>query len=85
VVVVAVPYALTAFPLLPDAVADWLLRLTPAAGFAVLQTAVEYPQVTAHYAPSSGYFPLPWWAGLAVLAAYALAATAASRSVARPR
>ena len=85
VVVVAVPYALTAFPLLPDAVADWLLRLTPAAGFAVLQTAVEYPQVTAHYAPSSGYFPLPWWAGLAVLGAYALAATAASRSAGRPR
>ncbi|MBM7785273.1 DUF1349 domain-containing protein [Tenggerimyces flavus] len=85
VLLVAVPYVLTAFPLLPDVVADWLLRLTPAAGFAVLQTAVEYPQVTAHYAPSSGYFPLPWWAGLTVLAAYALAAMAASGSVGRRR
>ncbi|MFF0866370.1 hypothetical protein ACFYUV_31765 [Nonomuraea sp. NPDC003560] len=72
---VALPYGLTAFPLLPDAVAGWLLRLTPAAGFAVLQTRVEYPQVTAHYAPSAGYFPLPGWAGLAVLGAYAAVAT----------
>ena len=67
---VAVPYAVTAVPLLPDVVAEWLLRLTPAAGFAVKQTVVEYPQVTAHYAPSAGYFPLPGWAGFAVLCAY---------------
>ncbi|UJW35485.1 DUF1349 domain-containing protein [Saccharothrix sp. AJ9571] len=67
---VALPYAVTTFPLLPDAVSDWLLRLTPAAGFAVQQTMVEYPQVTAHYAPSAGYFPLPGWAGLALLCAY---------------
>jgi hypothetical protein len=67
---VAVPYVVTALPLLPDTVCQWLLRLTPAAGFAVKQTMVEYPQVTAHYAPSAGYFPLPGWAGLAVLCAY---------------
>jgi len=67
---VAVPYAVTALPLLPDPVSEWLLRLTPAAGFAVKQTMVEYPQVTAHYAPSAGFFPLPGWAGLAVLCAY---------------
>lgn len=67
---VAVPYAVTAVPLLPDTVSAWLLRLTPAAGFAVKQTIVEYPQVTAHYAPSAGIFPLPGWAGLAVLCAY---------------
>ncbi|MGI5160903.1 hypothetical protein [Microbispora sp. CA-102843] len=70
---VAVPYAVTAFPFLPDVVSQWLLRLTPAAGFAVKQTAVEYPQVVAHYAPSAGYFPLPGWAGFAVLCAYTLA------------
>ncbi|KAB8194617.1 hypothetical protein FH608_015615 [Nonomuraea phyllanthi] len=69
---VAVPYAVTAAPFLPDAASRWLLRLTPAAGFAVQQTAVEYPQVVAHYAPSAGYFPLPGWAGLAVLCAYTL-------------
>ncbi|MFD2080597.1 hypothetical protein SAMN05421678_107130 [Actinopolymorpha cephalotaxi] len=67
---IAVPYAVTAVPLLPDTVSEWLLRLTPAAGFAVQQTMVRYPQVTAHYAPSAGYFPLPWWGGLAVLCAY---------------
>ncbi|GIE99303.1 hypothetical protein [Paractinoplanes rishiriensis] len=69
---IVLPYAVTAFPLLPDPVSEWLLRLTPAAGFAIKQTQVEYPQVIAHYAPSAGYFPLPWWAGLAVLLAYAL-------------
>ncbi|WP_439659996.1 hypothetical protein ACSHWB_47830 [Lentzea sp. HUAS TT2] len=69
-VLIAVPYAVTAVPLLPDGIADWLLRLTPAAGFAVKQTLVEHPQVTAHYASSAGYFPLPGWAGFAVLCAY---------------
>ncbi|WP_283137764.1 hypothetical protein [Rhizohabitans arisaemae] len=69
---IALPYTVTAIPLLPDAVSEWLLRLTPAAGFAVRQTVVEYPQVTAHYAPSAGYFPLPWWAGLALLCTYAV-------------
>ncbi|MCW3844529.1 DUF1349 domain-containing protein, partial [Micromonospora yasonensis] len=67
---VALPYIVTAVPLLPDVVSEWLLRLTPAAGFAVQQTVMEYPQVTAHYAPSAGYFPLPGWAGLALLGAY---------------
>ncbi|HEX8343400.1 MAG TPA: hypothetical protein VF657_01470 [Actinoplanes sp.] len=67
---IALPYALAALPLLPDAVAQWLLRVTPAAGFAVQQTVVEYPQVLWHYAPSEGYFPLPGWAGLAVLGTY---------------
>jgi hypothetical protein len=68
---IAVPYTVATLPLLPDAVAGWLLRLTPAAAFAVQQTTIEYPQVTAYYAPSTGYFPLPWWAGFAVLGAYA--------------
>ena len=68
---VALPFAVATLPLLPDTVSQWLLRLTPAAGFAVQQTLVEYPQASAHYAPSAGYFPLPGWAGLAVLSAYA--------------
>lgn len=71
VTVIAVPYAVTAFPLLPDGVSQWLLRVTPAAGFAVQQTRVAYPQVVGHYAPSAGYFPLPWWAGFGVLCACA--------------
>ncbi|MGW6929926.1 hypothetical protein ACWGE0_07625 [Lentzea sp. NPDC054927] len=68
---IALPRAATALPLLPDPVSEWLVRITPAAAFAVQQTMVEYPQVIAHYAPSAGYFPLPWWAGLLVLCAYA--------------
>ncbi|MEV6034862.1 hypothetical protein AB0L65_27165 [Nonomuraea sp. NPDC052116] len=67
---IALPYTVATLPLPPDPVSEWLLRLTPAAGFAVQQTMTEYAQVTAHYAPSAGYFPLPWWAGLAVLGAY---------------
>ncbi|MFJ9850192.1 hypothetical protein [Streptomyces sp. NPDC101150] len=54
--------------------ARWLLRVTPSAGFAVQQTVIAYPQVVAHYAPSTGYFPLPWWAGFAVLCAYTVTA-----------
>jgi hypothetical protein len=68
---VVLPYLLAALPLLPDDVARWLLRLTPAAGFAVQQTLHQYRQVVAHYAPSAGYFPLAWWAGFAVLCGYA--------------
>jgi uncharacterized membrane protein len=32
--------------------------------------------VTGHYAPSGGYYPLPPWAGLAVLCGYAALALA---------
>jgi hypothetical protein len=70
---IVVPYILASLPLLPDDTSNWLLRLTPAAGFAVQQTIQEFPQVVAHYAPSAGYFPLPGWAGLAVLGAYTTA------------
>ncbi|MGW4467977.1 hypothetical protein [Micromonospora sp. NPDC004704] len=70
---VVLPYVVAALPLLPDEVSIWLLRLTPAAGFAVQQTSHAYPQVVAHYAPSAGYFPLAWWAGLAVLCGFAAA------------
>jgi hypothetical protein len=73
VATVVLPYVLAAVPLFPDELSRWLLRVTPAAGFAVQQTTVEYPQVVHHFAPSSGYFPLAWWAGLAVLGAYAAA------------
>ncbi|MEU4383996.1 hypothetical protein [Promicromonospora sp. NPDC023805] len=70
----AIPYVVATNPLLPDEVDRWILRLTPAAAFAVQQTGVEYAQVVAHFAPSNGYFPLPAWAGLAVLGAYLVVA-----------
>jgi len=65
-----VPLAVGVLPLLPDAVAQWLLRTTPAAVFALKQAVVEYPQVTGYYVPSAGFYPLPGWAGTAVLLAY---------------
>jgi ABC-type transport system involved in multi-copper enzyme maturation permease subunit len=55
---------------LPVGAADWLLRLTPAAGFAIQQPYPAYPQVTASYTPQNGYYPLAPWAGFAVLCAW---------------
>ena len=59
---------------LPAGAADWVLRVTPAAGFAIQQTLVQYPQVTASYTPANGYYPLAPWAGFAVLCGYAVLA-----------
>ena len=50
---------------------QWLLRVTPAAAFAIQQSTPQYPQVTAGYTPTAGYFPLAPWAGFAVLCAWA--------------
>ena len=52
---------------------DGLLRLTPAAGFAFQQVLPAYHQVQLPYSPSDGYFPLAPWAGLGVVAVWALA------------
>lgn len=71
IVVIVLPYFLATAYLLPDNVAEWITRVTPAAGFAIQQTLVQYPQVTADYSPDNGYFPLSPWAGFAVLCAYA--------------
>ena len=56
---------------LPAGAADWLLRVTPAAGFAIQQGYPRYPQVDASYTPANGYFPLAPWVGFAVLCAWA--------------
>jgi ABC-type transport system involved in multi-copper enzyme maturation permease subunit len=61
----AVPLAL-----LPTPAADWLLRVTPAAGFAIQQPYPAYPQVASSYTPQNGYYPLAPWAGFAVLCAW---------------
>lgn len=75
VTTMALPYLLATL-VLPAGVADWLLRLTPAAGFAIQQSIPRYPQVAASYTPVSGYFPLAPWAGFAVLCGYATLALA---------
>jgi ABC-type transport system involved in multi-copper enzyme maturation permease subunit len=72
IVAIVLPYLLAiALPVLPASAADWLLRVTPVAGFAVEQTVQRYAQVAASYAPKNGYYPLPPWAGFAVLCAWA--------------
>ena len=72
---ILLPYLLATVPgILPVGAAQWLLRVTPAAGFAVQQTLTQYPQVNTVYAPGTGYFPLAPWAGFAVLCGWAAAA-----------
>jgi ABC-2 family transporter protein len=66
IVAAVLPYLL-AVSVLPGDSANWLLRVTPAAGFAVQQTATRYFQVDNFYTVTDGYFPLPVWAGFAVL------------------
>ncbi|WP_433291681.1 hypothetical protein ACQP2F_26035 [Actinoplanes sp. CA-030573] len=72
IVLIVLPYLLATASLLPDGVAAWLLRLTPAAGFAFKQVLPAYHQVLKPYTPAEGYFPLSPWAGLGVLAVWAL-------------
>lgn len=69
IAVIVVPYLL-AIAFLPASAAQWLLRVTPAAAFAVQQSAVQYPQVDNVYTPADGYFPLNPLAGFGVLAAW---------------
>jgi ABC-type transport system involved in multi-copper enzyme maturation permease subunit len=73
VVAVVLPFYLV-LPALPDDAARWLMRITPVAGFTVQQVLPQYPQVDTLYTPASGYYPLPPWAGFAVLCAYAAVA-----------
>jgi ABC-type transport system involved in multi-copper enzyme maturation permease subunit len=70
VVLIVLPYMLATISVLPLGAAQWLLRLTPAAAFAIQQSIPEYPQVISHYAPQMGYYPLAPWAGFAVLCGY---------------
>ncbi len=71
IVIIVLPYFLSTASVLPAGPAQWLLRVTPAAGFAIEQTLTHYPQVSNLYTPAYGYYPLAPWAGFAVLCAYA--------------
>jgi ABC-type transport system involved in multi-copper enzyme maturation permease subunit len=72
---IVLPYLL-AITALPAGAADWVLRITPAAAIAIEQSIPAYPQVTAAYTPTDGYYPLAPWAGFAVLCAWTIAALA---------
>jgi hypothetical protein len=87
---IAVGVLITIFPLvlatvLPQTAADWLLRLTPAAGFGLQQGNVHYSQVSSACLPYNGCYPLSPWTGFAVLCAWALAGLAAAIFVVRRR
>ncbi len=72
VVVIVLPYFFAGpLSLLPAGAAEWLLRVTPAAGFAIQQGYPRYAQLDFSYTPSNGYFPLGPWAGFAVLCLWA--------------
>ena len=82
---IVLPYVLVANPFMPDSVADWLTRVTPAAAFAVQQTLVPYHQVTSIYTPYNGYYPLAPWTGFAVLCGYAVVSLAVAAVLLRRR
>jgi ABC-type transport system involved in multi-copper enzyme maturation permease subunit len=67
IVVLVLPYVLAVASLLPAGAGEWLLRITPAAGFAIQQSIPAYSQVANVYVPTAGYYPLAPWAGFAVL------------------
>jgi hypothetical protein len=77
--VIAVPYVVAIALVLPGSdwqwemrlvASRWLLRLTPAAGFAIRQSIPEYPHVIGPYTAGHGYYPLAPWGGFAVLCGY---------------
>jgi ABC-type transport system involved in multi-copper enzyme maturation permease subunit len=69
IVVVVLPYLLSV-TVLPLRASDWVLRVTPAAAFALQQSEPRWDQVDNIYSPADGYFPLSAWGGLAVLAVW---------------
>ena len=77
IVVIFLPILLATLQgLIPTVMQEWLLRVTPAAAFSVIQSLPAYHQVQGQYETAFGYFPLSWWAGLAVLCAWTAVALA---------
>ncbi|MGE5292665.1 MAG: ABC transporter permease subunit [Micromonosporaceae bacterium] len=85
VVMVVMPFLLSAANVVPAGAGDWLLRLTPAAGLAIEQSIPRYPQVTTVTSPALGYYPLSPYAGFAVLGLWAAAALAVALVMLRRR
>jgi len=84
IVVIVLPFLLSV-TVLPDAAANWVLRLTPAAGFAIEQSIPNYPQVDSVTAPAGGAYPLTPWQGFGVLCLYAVVALAMATFLLRRR
>jgi ABC-type transport system involved in multi-copper enzyme maturation permease subunit len=85
VVIVAMPFLLTALNVVPAGVGDWLLRLTPAAGLAIEQSIPRYSQVTTITSPVRGYYPLSPYVGIAVLCLWTAVAVALALVMLRRR
>lgn len=83
IVTTVLPYVLAMT--LSGSVGTWLLRLTPAAGFAVQQSLTRYHQVANSYTAVNGYYPLASWVGFAVLCAWTLLALVVARRLLRRR
>jgi len=71
---VILPFLVAVTNVLPAGADNWLMRMAPAAGFAVQQTIPNYPQVSNVCGVAQGCYPLASWAGFAVLCAWAAAA-----------
>jgi ABC-type transport system involved in multi-copper enzyme maturation permease subunit len=84
IVAIVLPFLLSV-TLLPASAGEWLMRLTPAAGFAIEQSIPNYPQVTSVFSPAQGNYPLSPWAGFAVLCAWVVAALAGAYVLLRRR
>ena len=86
IVLITLPFLFAVIPgILPSGAQDWMLRVFPAAGLAVTQALPRYHQVFTGYTSADGYYPLPGWAGFAVLCVWAAVALAAAGYLVRRR
>jgi hypothetical protein len=85
IVLIVLPYVLVFAAAVPAGVSQWLMRVTPAAAFAIEQTLPSYHQVSYLYTPSEGFYPLAPGLGLAVLGVYALIAAGVAMHLLRTR
>jgi ABC-type transport system involved in multi-copper enzyme maturation permease subunit len=74
IVAIVLPFLLSALGIFPAGISAWLLRLSPAAGFAIQQSIPQYSQVSRVYSAVGGFYPLPPLAGVAVLCGWVAAA-----------
>ena len=84
IVLIVLPFLLSV-AVLPNGAADWVLRLTPAAGFAIEQSIPNYSQVSSLAGPAGGAYPLTPWEGFGVLCLYAVVALALATVLLRRR
>jgi hypothetical protein len=66
-------------------VGEWIYRLTPAAGYSVLDSLPSSPLVGYPYTVQNGYYPLGAWVSLIVPCCYAVLALGAATMVLRRR